>query len=113
MKSADMSSFDFGALVRTTTRNTGTFVMVRPGVTLALTFPEPIQSLGPHVAHMVEMFLDFIALDGLNTYLSSNGWKRVGKNTLAKDRAELRSIPKRYEFVEYHYGQGEPANVGA
>jgi hypothetical protein len=103
----------FESLVKELVLRSGTYVMVRPGITLRLSYPEPIQTLGPAIASVLEQYLQFIGPESLQTYLASSGtWKALSKGGLTKNLRELRSIPRHYEFVEYHYGHGTPANVG-
>lgn len=104
---------DFSSLLRQVHLRSGTYVMLRPGITLRLSYPEPIQTLGPHIADILESYMQFISPEVLGIYLASNGaWKVLPKRVLARDLEELRSIPPHYEFVEYHYGHGEPSHVG-
>jgi len=101
-------------LTQTVRLRSGTYVAVRPGLTIYLAFPEPIQTLGPWVASIIERYAAFIKPDVLGTYLASNGaWKPLSSGVLSRDLKELGSIPPDHEFVEYHYGDGEPGNAGA
>jgi len=44
---------------------------------------------------------------------SCNGtWKPITGRILTRDLSELRTVKPSYEFLEYHYAHGEPANVG-
>jgi len=103
---------NFEPLVQTIKLRSGTYVMVRPGLTLRLSYPEPIQTLGSTIAAIIEKYLDFIKPEALGTYLSTNGWKKLTARIVGRDLAELRAIKPSYEFVEYHYGHGDPSNVG-
>lgn len=104
---------DFESLKREVVRRSGTYVMMRPGITLRLSYPTSIQKLGPAIADILEAYQQFIKPAALTTYLSANGaWKTMAPRILSRDLTEFRSIPARYEFVEKHYGEGEPSHVG-
>lgn len=108
-----MTSTIWSSLVRENRLQSGSYVMIRPGLTLRLSYPEPIQKLGPYVAEVIQQYLEFIRPESLHTYLASNGtWKSLSPATLKRNLTELRAVPKKYEFVEYHYGHGQPAHVG-
>lgn len=108
-----MEQLELESLKREVIRRSGTYTMVRPGISIRLTYPTPIQKLGIAIADIIEKYLDFIKPATLSTYLASNGeWKKITQKILNRDLKELRSIPKKYEFVEYHYGHGTPASVG-
>lgn len=101
------------SLKREIVRPSGTYVALRSGITLRLTYPTPIQALGSAIADILEQYMAFIQPDALNTYLAADGtWKKLSLKILNRDLGELRAIPRRYEFVEYHYGHGVSASVG-
>ncbi|HPH99112.1 MAG TPA: DUF3396 domain-containing protein [Chitinophagaceae bacterium] len=101
------------SLKREVVLKSGKYTFMRPGISIRLTYPTPIQELGKYIADIFEKYFDFIKPTALSTYLSGDGtWKKMSKKRLDKDLKELRNIPKHYEFVEYHYGHEAIASVG-
>ena len=97
-------NMDFESLARRVNYPKNSFDILKPSVSLWLTYSEPIQTLGSHIADLFEAFRAFIGHDKLTGYLSGNGsWKPLSPRVLKRDIAELRAIPSHYEAVEYHY----------
>jgi hypothetical protein len=89
------------------------FLIVRPGLSLALYSEVPLPALGPAVADVLEQYLAFVPPKSLETYYAANGtYKKLTPRVMTSTLKTLRAVPKGYSFFEFHFGQGPEGGVG-
>jgi hypothetical protein len=101
-------------LTPTFKNSSGTYVAIRPGISLKLYSAAPLAQAGAEAAAAIEAFMAAIPEGSLGAYADDAmaDSKALTAARLKKDLAKLRNIPKKYTGHTVRYTQAPDVSVG-